>query len=134
MALAAWAAAVTAVGVRPAVTPVGELTSQVGDWEEAVGDNNERALMAGAVASVNRLSEVAPPDGEVVWQDGTTTKVPRPSAQAAIVAIETTTAEPCSDCAMLLGHGGTTPRRGPSRRHGATQPPRCGCSHCRARR
>ena len=100
--LAAWAAAVAAVGVRPAVTPVGELTGQIGDWEEAVGDNNKRALMAGAVASVNPLSEEAPPDGEVVWQDGTTTKVPLLSAQAAIVAIESTTAAPCSDCAMLL--------------------------------
>ncbi len=100
--LAAWAAAVAAVGGRPAVTPVGELTGQVGDWEEAVGDNNKRALMAGAVTTVNPLSEQAPPDGEVAWQDGKTTKVPLLSPQAAIVAIESTTAEPCSDCAMLL--------------------------------
>ena len=54
------------------------------------------------VASVNPLSEEAPPDGEVAWQDGTTTKVPLLSAQDAIVAIESTTEAPCSDCAMLL--------------------------------
>ena len=93
--LSAWAKAVVATGGHASVTPVGELTGQVGDWEEAVGDNNKRALMAGMVASVNPLSEQAPPDGEVAWQDGTTTKVPLLSAQEAIVAIESTTAAPC---------------------------------------
>ncbi len=100
--LSAWAAAVTAAGEHAAVTPVGELTGQIGDWEEAVGDNNKRALMAGMVASSSPLSGVAPPDGEVTWQDGTTTKVPLMSAQDAIIAIEATTEAPCSDCAMLL--------------------------------
>src|SRR5450759_3549927 len=100
--LSAWAEAVAAAGERAAVTPVGELTGQIGDWEEAVGDNNKRALMAGMVASVNPVSEEAPPDGQVAWQDGTTTKVPLLSAQQAIVAIESTTSAPCSDCAMLL--------------------------------
>jgi hypothetical protein len=100
--LSAWAEAVAAAGGRASVTPVGELTGQIGDWEEAVGDNNKRALMAGMVASVNPLSGKAPPDGEVAWQDGTTTKVPLLSAQEAIAAIESTTAAPCSDCAMLL--------------------------------
>jgi hypothetical protein len=100
--LSAWAEAVAAAGERAAVTPVGELTGQIGDWEEAVGDNNKRALMAGMVASVNPVSEEAPPDGQVAWQDGTTTKVPLLSALEAIVAIESTTSAPCSDCAMLL--------------------------------
>jgi hypothetical protein len=100
--LSAWAEAVAAAGERAAVTPVGELTCQVGDWEEAVGDNNKRALMAGMVATVSPLAEEAPPDGEVTWQDGTTTKVPLLSALEAIVAIESTTSAPCSDCAMLL--------------------------------
>ena len=100
--LSAWADAVAAGGGTAAVTPVGELTGQVGDWEEAVGDNNKRALMAGMVASDSPLSESPPPDGEVTWQDGTTTKVPLLSAQGAIIAIESTTAAPCSDCAMLL--------------------------------
>jgi hypothetical protein len=100
--LAAWAGAVAAAGENATVTPVGELTGQIGDWEEAVGDNNKRALMAGMVASNSSLSEVTPPDGEVTWQDGTRTKVPLLSAQEAIVAIESTTEAPCSDCTMLL--------------------------------
>lgn len=49
-----------AAGEGASVTPVGELTGQIGDWEEAVGDNNKRALMAGMVASVNPLSGKAP--------------------------------------------------------------------------
>ena len=100
--LAAWADAATAAGEHAAVTPVGELTSQIGDWEEAVSDNNKRALMAGLIASDRLLSEEAPPDGDVVWQDGTTTKVPLMSAQQAIIAMESTTEAPCLDCAMLL--------------------------------
>ena len=100
--LSQWADAVVAAGERAAVTPVGELTGQIGDWEEAVGDNNKRALMAGMVASGSPLSEEAPSDGEVTWPDGTTTKVPLLSAQDAIVAIESTTAAPCPDCTMLL--------------------------------
>jgi hypothetical protein len=100
--LSAWAGAVAAAGVRSSVTPVGELTGQVGDWEEAVGDNNKRALMAGMVASVSPLAEEAPRDGEVTWQDGTTTTVPLLAAQEAIVAIENTTEAPCPDCSMLL--------------------------------
>ena len=86
----------------PLSPPVGELTGQIGDWEEAVGDNNKLALMAGMVASANPLPEEAPPDGEVSWQDGTTTKVPLLSAQDAIVAIGSTTEASCSDCATLL--------------------------------
>jgi hypothetical protein len=100
--LSAWADAVAAADADAAVTPVGELTGQVGDWEEAVGDNNKRALMAGLIASDRPLSEEAPPDGEVVWQDGTTTKVPLVSAQQAIVAMESTTEAPCADCTLLL--------------------------------
>jgi hypothetical protein len=100
--LSAWADAVAKAGEQAAVTQVGELTGQIGDWEEAVGDNNKRALMAGMVASASPLSEVAPPDGDVTWQDGTPTKVPLMSAQEAIVAIESTTEAPCSDCTMLL--------------------------------
>jgi hypothetical protein len=100
--LAAWADAAAAAGEHAAVTPVGEVTGQIGDWEEAVGDNNKRALMAGLIASDRPLSEEAPPDGEVVWQDGTTSKVPLMSAQQAVVAIENTTAAPCPDCTMLL--------------------------------
>jgi hypothetical protein len=127
--LSKWADAVTAAGANAAVTPVGELTGQVGDWEEAVGDNNKRALMAGMVASATSLSEAAPPDGEVTWEDGTTTKVPLLAPQAAIVAIENTVQAPCSDCDMLL----VTDARltsGQSRPHVELRPRRSGSSRC----
>jgi hypothetical protein len=100
--LSAWADAVNAAGAHASISLVGDLTGQVGDWEEAVGDNNKRALMAAMVASDRPLSAKAPPDGEVVWQDGSTTKVPLMSAKQAIEAIESTIAEPCADCAMLV--------------------------------
>jgi hypothetical protein len=100
--LSAWAVAVAKAGEQASVTPVGELTGQIGDWEVAVGDNNKRALMAGLIASDKPLGEDAPPDGEVTWQDGTTTKVPLLSAQEAIIAMESTTEAPCADCTMLL--------------------------------
>ena len=131
--LSKWADAVAAAGANAKVTPVGELTGQVGDWEEAVGDNNKRALMAGMVAFANPLSDEAPPDGEVTWQDGTTTKVPLLAAQQAIVAIENTAEAPCSDCAMLL----VTDARltsGPSRPPEAPRPRRSGSLQCRAPR
>ena len=38
--LSAWEKAVATAGDHAPVTPVGELTGQIGDWEEAVGDNN----------------------------------------------------------------------------------------------
>jgi hypothetical protein len=54
------------------------------------------------VAAAHPLSEEAPPDGEVTWQDGTTTTVPLLAALQAIVATENTTEAPCPDCSMLL--------------------------------
>jgi len=100
--LAAWAHAVAAAGGHASVTPVGELTGQIGDWEASVGDNNKRSLMAGNVATTRELSAEAPPDGAVTWPDGTMTSVPVMSAQQAVSAITSTTAEPCSDCEQVL--------------------------------
>jgi hypothetical protein len=100
--LSAWAAAVAAAGNHADVTPVGELTGQIGDWEAAVGDNNKQALMAGMVFSDNPLPDQTPPDGTVAWQDGTVTKVPVESAQDALVAIGSTAeASSCSGCTPL---------------------------------
>ena len=100
--LAAWAEAVARAGNHASVTPIGELTGQVGDWEASVGDNNKRSLMAGNVATVKELSEEAPPDGTVTWPDGTSTKVPLMAAQQAVGAISSTTEAPCSDCKPIL--------------------------------
>ena len=81
--------------------PVGELTGQVGNWEEAVGDNNKRALMGGLVFTMDVLDGDARADGEVQWPDGSTTRVPVMAAQEAIVAISTTAETTCDDCAPL---------------------------------
>jgi hypothetical protein len=95
-----WADAVAAVGVASPVTPVGELTGQIGDWELAVGDNNKLALMAGLVGG-DGLADERPTDGLVTWQDGTTTRVPLLSPREAIAAIGARP-EPCEDCTGLL--------------------------------
>ena len=104
VALNQWAVAVAAAGSAP-VVPVGELTGQIGDWEAAVGDNNKRALYAGRVVTTSILEGGGRRDGEVLWQDGTTTRVPLISAQDAIVAIETTATSSCDDCVALVATG-----------------------------
>jgi hypothetical protein len=96
-ALSHWADAVEGAGGVSSVVLVGELTRQIGVWEEAVGDNDKRALMAGLVEAAAELPTEAPPGGEVRWQDGTTTSVPLISAQQAVAAISAGTSEPCGD-------------------------------------
>jgi len=100
--LTAWAEAVAAAGNHASVTPIGELTSQIGDWEASVGDNNKRSLMAGNVGTTGELSGEAPPDGTVTWQGGTSTKVPLMAAQQAVASMSSTTVAPCSDCQLIL--------------------------------
>ncbi len=86
--LAQWTAALPPVGTSPAFVPVGELTSQVGDWELSTGDNNKVALMAGAIEAAVTLSAQTPPTAEVHWDDGTTRPVPTISADQALAAIQ----------------------------------------------
>jgi hypothetical protein len=100
-ALTRFADAVAAAGGRTAVVLVGEQTTQVGDWELEVGENNKVALMAGMVVDNAGLPARAPPDGEVRWQDGKTASVPLSSAQQAFGSIRVGSPEPCSDCAPL---------------------------------
>jgi hypothetical protein len=101
IALTRWADAVAAAGPSPVVL-VGELTGQVGIWEEDVGDNNKRALMAGLVEADANLPVATPPDGEVRWQDGTTAPVALISARQAVAAINAGSPEPCgADCTPL---------------------------------
>jgi hypothetical protein len=117
--LAGWATAVAAAGAGSPVTPVGDLTGQVGDWEPEIGDNNKIALMAGMVVSTDALPAERPRDGEVAWTDGTTTAVPLLSPQEALVAIASGS-EPCSDCqgivitAARLTSGTIETTRGPA--------------------
>ena len=68
-ALERWAGAV-ASGSPGTFVPTGELTGQVGDWEESVGENNKVALMSGMVEAAVDLPSTDPPDGELRWQDG----------------------------------------------------------------
>ena len=98
--LARWADAVAAAGGASAVVVVGDLNVQVGDWELQVGDNNKRALMAGAVEAPAGLSAEVPPDGEIRWDDGTTTMVPLLSAKQAVAAIASAGGA-CTDCRPL---------------------------------
>jgi hypothetical protein len=99
---------------------VGELTGQAGDWEEAVGDNNKRALMAGWVEAAGPLSAEAPPDGQLRWQDGTTETVEVVSAQEALSEIRAAGNGSCEDCVPLqitsaeLATGPVQTSRGPA--------------------
>jgi hypothetical protein len=101
-ALTRWADAVAAAGGQSAFVPVGELTAQVGDWEEAVGGNNKMALMAGLVEAAVSLAADTPPDGQLRWQDGTTKTVRLFSAQKALSDLKAdATGSPCPECVPL---------------------------------
>jgi hypothetical protein len=117
--LARWADAVAAAGGPSGVVVVGEPTGQVGDWEETVGQN-KAALMAGMLEQDGSLPADAPPDGEVRWPDGTTTRVPVISAVDALGAIRTGAEAPCGDCTPIhvtgarLATGPIATSRGPA--------------------
>jgi hypothetical protein len=119
-ALARWADAVAAAGGPSPVVLVGELTSQVGEWEEAVGENYKVALMAGRVEPNANLPAEVPPDGEVRWPGGFTASVALVSAQQAFAAIQGGAAAPCGDCTSLritgsrLTTGSIETSRGPA--------------------
>jgi hypothetical protein len=119
-ALARWADAVGAAGRQEGFVPVGEMTGQVGDWEESVGENNKIALMAGMVESTLNLSAEPPPDGQLRWQDGTTETVRLVSAQEALSEIRAAGTGSCTDCVPLqiasaeLASGPVETSRGPA--------------------
>ena len=82
-ALDRWAAAIRESG-GASITFVGELTSQIGDWEPGVGGNNKVALMAGLVEAAVPLSDDTPSRSEVKWLDGTAVGVKVISAADAL--------------------------------------------------
>jgi hypothetical protein len=100
-ALARWEAAVRAGGGAQAFVAVGELTGQIGDWEEAVGDNNKRALMAGLVVAKAALPSDAPPEATVRWADGSAKPIRPVSATQALADIRATATSPCPECVPL---------------------------------
>jgi hypothetical protein len=99
-ALERWADAVRQSG-GASITFVGELTSQIGTWEAAVGDNNKRALVAGLVQAVTTLSDDVPSRSKVKWLDGTTVEVNVRSAVASLDALVKAGGGECSDCRPL---------------------------------
>lgn len=96
-ALARWTDATQQAGVQ-GVAIVGELTGQVGDWESAVGDNNKPALMAGLLEAQTPLPTDPPPNGTVVWADGTSRSIPLISASDALTALVADASAPCQKC------------------------------------
>jgi hypothetical protein len=99
-ALARWSEAIDAAGGSTFVA-VGELTGQIGDWEESVGGNNKSALMAGMVEARAALPVDRPPDGEVVWLDGTADAVALLSAQQALIEMQAAQTGGCPECTPL---------------------------------
>jgi hypothetical protein len=99
--LTRWADAVAAPGGQSAFVPVGELTGQVGDWEEAVGNNNKPAVMAGLVEAAVSLPAATPPDGELRWQGGSTATVRLISAQQALSELKADGSGSCPECVPL---------------------------------
>ena len=101
-ALTRWAAAVAAAGGSAAFVPVGERTSQVGDWEEPVGDNDKQAMLAGLVDSTITLSSHVPADGQVRWPDGSSSTVGLISAAEALRNLKSDAGgSACSSCQPL---------------------------------
>jgi hypothetical protein len=118
--LTRWADAVEAAGGPSRFVPVGELTGQLGDWEESVGNNNKRALGAGMVEAGTSLPAETPPDGEVRWPDGTTRNAGLISGQEALSRLKADGANDCPDCTPLkitgaqLASGQMQTSRGPA--------------------
>lgn len=103
--LAAWAAASSG---SPVPAFVGDLTGQTGDWEEAVGENNKRALMAGLLKAASPLSTEVPSDAEVRWPDDRSVAVPvRSAAQAFEDLTAAAAAAACDGCTALEVTGAT---------------------------
>jgi hypothetical protein len=94
-ALARWADAVRASG-GATITFVGELTSQIGDWEAENGDNKV-ALMAGAVESMTDLPTDTPGRREVKWLDDTKIDVNVMSAEATLEELVAGGTGDCTD-------------------------------------
>lgn len=93
-----WADAVAAAGGQQGFVVVGDATGQIGDWEEPVGSNNKRALMAGKVVASAALSDETPAPAEVRWQDGSVRTLPTISAAQALKDLQTAGNQDCPEC------------------------------------
>lgn len=99
-ALDRWADAAAKSG-GATISFVGEQTSQLGDWEGSVGDNNKPALMAGLVTAPTPLSDARPDRGKVRWLDGKTVDVDMLSAADALEDLVAAGEGECADCRPL---------------------------------
>jgi hypothetical protein len=97
-ALARWADAVRRSG-GASITFVGDLTGQIGTWEQANGQN-KAALMAGMIEAAHGLPG-EPSRDQVKWLDGTTIDVGVLSAADTLAALVESAAGSCDDCEPL---------------------------------
>jgi hypothetical protein len=102
-ALERWADAVRTSG-GASITFVGDVTGQIGDWEEAVGENNKSALMAGLIEAATPLSDATPSRDKVRWLDGSEVDVNVLSAADTFDALVAAAAKDsaCPDCTPLV--------------------------------
>jgi hypothetical protein len=100
-ALERWADAVRRSG-GASITFVGDLTSQIGQWEPAVGDNNKTALYAGLLKAAEPLSDDVPPRDKVRWTDGSEIQVGVLSAADALAALVASATAECPECKPLV--------------------------------
>ena len=98
-ALQRWDAAAAAAGDQ-ALVVVGDQTGQIGDWEEAVGDNKE-ALIAGKVETAVALPTDTPPPADIRWDNGSVRTLPMISASQALRDIQAAGAQACPTCDPL---------------------------------
>ncbi|MEO5704839.1 MAG: hypothetical protein ABIZ52_08870 [Candidatus Limnocylindrales bacterium] len=80
---------------------VGEQTSQLGDWETSIGDNNKPALMAGLLTAPTTLSDARPDRSRVRWLDGKSVDVDVLSAADALEDLVAAAEGECADCLPL---------------------------------
>lgn len=99
-ALVRWADAVRASG-GASITFLGELTSQIGSWEDEVGANNGDALDAGAIETSTPLAEERPGRREVKWVDGSKVDVDVLSARQAFDELIASSSADCDGCEPL---------------------------------
>ena len=99
-ALERWAAAVRANG-GASITFEGALTSQIGSWEDAEGENNKLALEAGLVETVTAIPDERPGRREVKWVDGSKVDVDVLSARQALDALIAAGTVECAACEPL---------------------------------
>jgi hypothetical protein len=99
--LAAWAAKVGGSDQGTAVF-IGELTGQTGSWEESVGDNNKRALMAGLVEAAAPMPDAPVGSGSITWADGSSQAVVVQTAAEAFADIIADGTGKCRDCQPIV--------------------------------